>query len=303
MNVLDQRNCPVCLFPASSSREYLPLNVNENLVSEFTFASRKAPEYMSNHMVKCKSCELVFADSPPSQAELANAYHIASFDSNEEANDAAAAYVKAFGKVLNKLSGHLSVLEIGTGTGIFLEQLQKMGFSNLVGVEPSEKAISAAPAHRRGWIRQGIFEATDFAENSFDVIACFMTLEHVRDPKVVVESALRLLKPGGMFLSVTHDYQHPVNKVLGRKSPIVDIEHMQLFNRKSIRHLYKVSGYCRVISKSFSNRYALSYWIRLFPLPQSIKLQVLSFISSKPIGRLKLSVNVGNTAAIAFKQL
>lgn len=295
------RNCPICNSEASEGEEFLPENIDPSKVSSYSFASRKTPEYMSNHMVKCKGCDLVFADSPPSQADLATAYHDASYDSSDEADDAASAYVKAFYEQLTGENRDKSALEIGTGTGVFLEALNELNFGKLVGIEPSTAAIEAAPKHRRAWILEGIFDEGDFAPESFDVIACFMTLEHVRDPQVIAAAAYRLLKPGGVFLSVTHDYRHFVNRSLGRRSPIVDIEHMQLFNGTSVTLLFKLQGFTQVTAKSFRNRYSISYWAKLFPFTAPFKRVVLAFLDISRIGRIKLSMNVGNTATVAVK--
>jgi hypothetical protein len=54
-------------------------------------------------------------------------------------------------------------------------------------------------------------------------------MEHVLDPKVIALPAFRLLRPGGAFVTVTHDHRGRLNRLLGRRSPIIDIEHLQLF--------------------------------------------------------------------------
>ncbi|RYG10453.1 MAG: class I SAM-dependent methyltransferase, partial [Burkholderiales bacterium] len=170
---------------------------------------------MCHRLMRCTVCDLVYADQPPPAQELAQAYHQAEYDSSQEANDAAAAYRVAAQQALDRLPRQTSALEIGTGTGIFLECLKQAGFEELVGVEPSSAAIQAAPEHRRAWIREGVFEESDFAPESFDLVCCFMTLEHVRDPRVIAGAAFRLLRPGGAFIAVTHDYRSPVNRLLG----------------------------------------------------------------------------------------
>jgi SAM-dependent methyltransferase len=205
---------------------------------------------------------LVYVDDPPSPDDLAHAYHVSDYDSAEEANDAAAAYILALQPLLKALPRHESVLEIGTGTGVLLEHLAREGFSELVGVEPSAAAIAAAPPHRRAWIREGVFEEQNFAPGSFDLICCFMTMEHVLDPKVIALAAFRLLRPGGAFVTVTHDYRGRLNRLLGRRSPIIDIEHMQLFSERSIRTLFEATGYLNVRVERFVNRYAFRYWWR-----------------------------------------
>src|SRR5665647_1143686 len=257
----ESRPCPVCHTGFEKAKLFIEKNIDPAKLSGFSFASRKEPEYMCHRLVQCTNCDLVYADQPPGENELAHAYHVADYDSSEEANDAAAAYILAIQPALGKLAQRQRALEIGTGTGIFLERLSREGFTELVGVEPSSAAIAAAPEYRRAWIREGMFEEKDFAPASFDLICCFMTMEHVRDPNIVASAALHLLRPGGAFVTVTHDYRSLVNRLLGRRSPIIDIEHMQLFSKRSARHLFESVGYADVTVRAFVNAYTLRYWI------------------------------------------
>ncbi|MBA2936159.1 class I SAM-dependent methyltransferase [Sphingomonas sp. CGMCC 1.13654] len=256
---------------------------------------------MSHAMVRCRVCDLAYVDRAPSQATLAASYHEADYDSADEAEDAADAYARAIAPVLETLKGRGAALEIGTGTGAFLERLQKAGFQELVGVEPSPAAIAAAPAHRKPWIREGIFVEQDFAPGSFDLICCFMTLEHVRDPGALVASARRLLKPGGVFVSVTHDRRAWLNRLLGCRSPIVDIEHMQLFSDESAKGLLARNGYVEVGGASFRNAYSPSYWLRLVPMPDRLKSNLTAALRGTWLDRRKLAANVGNFMSWGFR--
>jgi len=252
-------------------------------------------------MVRCNICDLVYADTPPLEEDLAQAYHTAAYDSTEEANDAAKAYALAIQPVLQRFSGRTAALEIGTGTGIFLEHLKDAGFKTLVGVEPSSAAIAAAPEARRRWIREGMFNERDFEPASFDLICCFMTMEHVRDPKVISAAALRLLKTGGAFITVTHDYRSSVNRLLGKRSPIIDIEHLQIFSHKSIKELFARTGFANVSVDSFVNRYSLRYWLRLSPLPPGLKRPLEKIIAGPPFNSMHVGLNVGNMIAAGFR--
>jgi SAM-dependent methyltransferase len=276
-------------------------NVDHTRLNEFSYSSRKTPEYMTHDLVQCRSCDLVYVDEPPSREELAGAYHVADYDSSEEADDAATSYMLAMRSVLSALPRPDAVLEIGTGTGALLEQLARHGFRELVGVEPSSAAIAAAPLKRRAWIREGVFEEHDFAPESFDLICCFMTMEHVLDPKTIAVAAYRLLRPGGAFVTVTHDYRGRVNRMLGRRSPIIDIEHMQLFSERSIRSLFERTGFRDVRVNGFVNRYAFRYWWRLAPAPLAVKGAVAKAAEAVHLGGVKLGLNVGNTMASGIK--
>jgi SAM-dependent methyltransferase len=295
------RPCPLCGAGAERAEPFLTDSRDETRISASSFASRKTPEYMSHAMVRCKACDLAYVDRPPSQASLAASYHEADYDSAEEAEDAADAYARAIVPVLNTLKGRRAALEIGTGTGAFLERLQRAGFADLVGIEPSLAAIEAAPAHRNAWIREGIFVEEDFAAGSFDLICCFMTLEHVRDPGALVASAHRLLAPGGVFVGVTHDRRGLLNCILGRRSPIVDIEHMQLFSAESAKGLLTRNGYIDVGGSSFRNAYSPSYWLRLVPMPDRLKAWLAKTLRGSWLDRRKLAVNVGNFMSWGFR--
>ena len=296
------RPCPVCNSGFDKAKLFIEKNIDSAKLTRYSFASRKEPEYMCHRLVQCTNCDLVYADHPPGESELAHAYHLAEYDSSEEADDAAAAYIRAIQPTLGKLGRRHRALEIGTGTGTFLERLLREGFTELVGVEPSSAAIAAAPEYRRAWIHEGSFEERDFPPNSFDLICCFMTMEHVSDPEVVAKAAFRLLRPGGAFVAVTHDYRSMVNRLLGKRSPIIDIEHLQLFSERSVRHLFAVAGYTDVTVKAFANIYALRYWMRLAPLPCRVKLIISRLTESLGLKNVKLGLNVGNIISTGFKR-
>jgi len=297
----NHRECPVCRTGYELSTLYFKNNIDPKRLSSHSFASRKTPEFMAHRLVQCPVCDLVYASQPPSNDELSRAYHVADYDSADEAADAAAAYMLAMRPVLQGIANKGRALEIGTGTGVLLDHLQRAGFLEVIGVEPSSAAIAAAPEYRKAWIRQGMFDEHDFEPQSFDLICCFMTLEHVRDPKAIADSVFRMLRPGGIFVTVTHNYRSLVNRLLGRRSPIIDIEHMQIFSDKSIHYLFDTTGLETVSVKTFTNTYTLGYWVRLSPLPEFAKTFAIQLLNFAGWGVCRLGVNVGNTITAGTK--
>jgi SAM-dependent methyltransferase len=296
----ESRNCPVCGTTFLKARLLVSENLDPEKVSSLSFASRKEPEFMCHRLVECPECDLVYADSPPTDEVLAHSYHAADYDSSEEADDAARSYIEAVRPVFSHINLS-SALEIGTGTGVFLERLRDEGFSLVEGIEPSEMAIAAAPVHRLPWIKKGMFREADYKPESFNLICCFMTMEHVRDPLLVAQAAFRLLRPGGVFVTITHDRRNWVNRILGRRSPIIDIEHMQLFSPSSICYLFSKVGYQDVVTNDFPNRYSLRYWLRLCPFPSYAKNLFLSIFLKTGVANSRLTFNVGNSITIGFK--
>lgn len=298
---METRNCACCGSSASEAKLFLKERIDPSRLNTLSFSSRKPPEFMNHRLVRCLVCDLVYTDLPPSQSALAAAYHDADFDSSTEADDAAAAYFRELRPLLGRLPRLDSALEIGCGTGTFLALLHEAGFGQICGFEPSTKAIHAAPPQRRSWIKEDIFRPEEFAESSFDLICCFMTLEHVQDPRELTLAVSKLLRPGGAFAVVVHDWRAGLNRLLGRRSPIIDIEHLQLFSPRSIEYLLGGSGLTQVMSRSFTNRYAVRYWARLLAIPDPAGSALSSALEYVGLSERRLSLNVGNRICIGWR--
>jgi SAM-dependent methyltransferase len=91
------------------------------------------------------------------------------------------------------------VLEIGTGTGFFLDLLRPVT-TNCVGLELNTKAV--AVAQQNGFdVRNELVEAHSAAHpNTYDVVCSFQVLEHVPDVRSYIAASLVALKSGGLML-------------------------------------------------------------------------------------------------------
>ncbi len=302
LNNLMSRNCPICATSAVLGAPFLDRKIDKDRFSVFSYSSRKVPEYMSYKLLRCPNCDVVYACESPDGSEISDAYHEAAYDSREEAIQAAEVYEKALTPFLASMTDRNRVLEIGTGTGVFLEFMRTKGFLEVVGIEPSRAAIDAADTNIKSSIREGMFSANDFEPSSFSLICCFMTLEHVLDPALLVRDCFSLLKPGGIMAVVVHDWRAWNNRLLGRLTPIVDIEHLQLFSKNSIMELYRCSGFVDIDCRSFWNSYQIDYWNRLLPTPLCLKRSVEFMLRKTGFAHLRISMNVGNLMVVAHKK-
>jgi SAM-dependent methyltransferase len=275
--------------------------LDEDRLTASAFASRKLPEYMHSRMVECKGCGLLYANPVLRQETLAQAYKDASFDSGTESRLAAITYRRILEPHLAALPSRNSALDIGAGDGAFLEELLALGFENVVGVEPSEAPIAAAKDAIRGHLKCGIFAAEQFAAESLDLITCFQVIEHVWDPRKIATDAYALLKPGGLLVLVAHDRRAFSARVMGTKSPIFDIEHLQLFDKSTGAALLQTAGFGSIAISSLLNKYPVNYWIKLFPLPGTAKAAASWMAKTSGIGGLLLSLPAGNLAIVGRK--
>jgi len=296
---LSARSCPICA--STLADEFAPANVALDRLDGFAFASRKLPEYMHFRLVVCRVCDVLYASPAPNGQTLDRAYKEAAFDAAVESRYAALTYAAFLPKIVGQLRDLDGALDIGTGDGAFLEQLLRQGFTNVVGVEPSAAPIAAAKPEIRPLIRQSPFRSADFESERLRLVTCFQTLEHVSDPLELCADAGQLLKPGGALFVVCHDRRALLARLMGQRSPIFDIEHLQLFCSRSIQTLLKRAGFRSVEVHRVVNRYPLSYWIRLLPAPAGLKSAVLNRLETTGLGKVSIAAPVGNLAAIAYK--
>lgn len=297
MNI--ERVCPVC-----QSRAHAPFadeRIDPKRVGTLTYASRKPPEFMCLRLVRCTTCDLVYAPSPPTEDFLHAAYADADFDSGPEATAAAKTYADALAPHLQGLAGRNAAVDVGAGSGPLLPWLLGQGFAPVIGIEPSRAAIHAALPAVRPLLREGMFSASVLKGETPSLICSFMTLEHLPDPGDFVTTTHSLLEPGGAIAVVVHNWRAPLNRLLGLRSPIIDVEHLQLFSPQALRELLERAGFERIALSPIRNAYPLRYWLRLTPLPESAKSLVLGLLERFGLADRYFAMNVGNMLAVGIK--
>ncbi len=96
------------------------------------------------------------------------------------------------------------VLDLGCAGGFMAEALDDRG-ARVTGIDPAEKAVTAARAHATETGREiaydvGVGEALPYEDGAFDAVVCVDVLEHVADLPRVIREVARVLAPGGVFL-------------------------------------------------------------------------------------------------------
>ena len=295
------RSCPLC-GSDDERAVFADAEFSPERLDDFAFASRKTPDYMHYRLVACGECDLLYATPVPPEDRLFSAYRDAAFDSVQEAGFASRTYARLLSRVVAALPDRVGALDIGTGDGSFLRELCAAGFSNVVGVEPSIAPIRTAGSDVRPLIRHGMFEAANFEADTFSLVTCFQTVEHIYQPLALCRGVHRILKKGGAALFVCHNRRSVSASLLGLKSPIFDIEHLQLFSPRSARALFERAGFVDISARPIWNRYPLSYWIKLFPMPTALKRFGLSVLMTTRLGNVPIPLPAGNTAAAGFKR-
>ena len=257
---------------------------------------------MHCRLVICPECDLLYANPMFPPKAIAEAYEEAAFGSQEEALFAARTYGRFLPEIIRQLSDREGALDIGTGDGAFLEVLLNQGFTRVKGIEPSKAPIQVAKEEIRPLIQNGLFNPRDYRKNSLRLVTCFQTFEHVVDPLKTVQGAYQILKEGGALFGIFHNRNSFSAEVLGEKSPIYDIAHLQLFSFQSARYLLEKAGFAQVSVKIVLNTYPLQYWLRLLPMPLKLKLVLLEGMKKTRLGKIPMPMPAGNMAVVGYKK-
>ncbi len=86
------------------------------------------------------------------------------------------------------------ILDVGTGNGTLLTSLKKIGFTNLVGIDPfinNNLDYGSIKVFKRDLMQEN---------NTYDLIMIHHALEHMPNPKEILQKAYSLLSPSGRLL-------------------------------------------------------------------------------------------------------
>ena len=145
------------------------------------------------------------------------------------------------------------VLDLGCGDGRFSAALVGAGAS-VVGVDAAAEALRRARerAPEAEFVQSEEGASLPFADDSFDLVWCGETLEHVVDVALLLGEVRRVLRPGAMLLATTPN--HARLRVAGealagrplerRLDPRAD--HLRFFTAHTLRELLSGAGFNQV---------------------------------------------------------
>jgi SAM-dependent methyltransferase len=136
-----------------------------------------------------------------------------------------------------------SVLEFGCNDGVLLNQLQRLGFERLTGVDASPNMVRVAKA--KGFdVFQGFF-GTSLVEkinirSPFDLITCSNVFAHIDDIQDTLSAVHSLLKPHGEICIEVHDAE---KLILEGQFETIYHEHLTYFSTASLRACLETNGF------------------------------------------------------------
>jgi SAM-dependent methyltransferase len=130
----------------------------------------------------------------------------------------------------------LCVLDVGCGEGYGSRRLAENA-REIVGVDVDEATIAGAAARYR--VENLRFEVADaaslpFGDATFDLCVALECIEHVEDPRAMLDEVVRVLRPGGVFIAST-----PNRDIAWDADPQVNPFHKRVYSLDEFLRLLK----------------------------------------------------------------
>ena len=177
--------------------------------------------------VRCTSCGTVMVTPQPSDRVLSAAYA-----ETYAPYSAQPGLAQRLGeRFAQREAGHLvslvdpssEVLDVGCGTGRFLERLRRAGWhGRMSGVEPAANVASETARRLRVPVTTGSIEEMDVAEGSIGTVVLRHVIEHLRDPREALARVRSTLEPGGFVYVATPDARALAAKIFRRYWHVYD---------------------------------------------------------------------------------
>jgi SAM-dependent methyltransferase len=212
------------------------------------------------NVVRCEACGLVRTDPRPNRESIGAYYppEYAPFRTDETTNSAVH---RRLGRRLRDLPYRLrhgapwaaespppgagSMLDIGAGAGVALAQHRRAGWE-VWGIEPSPDMARVA-ARRAGIAEDRIrcvpAEEAIFPDASFDFVLLIHVIEHLHDPRAVLDRVRHWLRPGGHVLIRCPNFASLERRIFGRRWFPLDVpRHINHFDPVTLAALLETAG-------------------------------------------------------------
>jgi len=198
--------------------------------------------------VRCTSCGLIYLNPRLDAAERREHYEeIYSQDEIDRyLENQSTIATRYYLYLVERYGVKGKLLDMGCGTGFLLKVARRRGWGG-VGVEYSENAVRYGRKHYHLDICHGAVMEARFERARFDAVTMINVIEHLPDPLSELQEVRRILKPQGVVLIRTPNFECHANLRSMRqgKQPTagVTVEHLYYFTRETIQKMLKKVGF------------------------------------------------------------
>lgn len=203
-------------------------------------------------IVECAACKHIYTFPRPAQTDVDKRYQDVggwiSADDPELAAGAETRYSFFLSLLKKMVPPPANLLDVGCSIGRFLEMAQKVGYE-CYGVEPGRDAEHATRLLGASRIHRGLYKEPIVPR--CDIVTMFEVLEHIPDPRKVLQTVHRQLKTGAWFLGSIPGQAFYRLKVWPRRRFGVQSCFVPLtFDPGNHLHYYSASGLKTILSRA-----------------------------------------------------
>jgi SAM-dependent methyltransferase len=293
------RDCPACGANGGKAEAFSEKAAETLSLEELTpYWSGLFQEKVFFTYDRCGACGLLYAPVFFDQAQLGELYSAMAPNMDAVGTDAIEATQRVyFEEATEGLSVSGNFLEIGPDVGYIVGHAAKdERFENFYLFEPNKAVhaeLGAAANGRRFTISDDMDDLSAVPDGSVALAVMVHVLDHLLDPKAMLEQIHKKLKPGGRVAIVTHNERSLLRSVMGKRWPPFCLQHPELYNPQSITRLLKSAGYGNVEVQGSKNYFPLSFMVRQAAYTAGIKLERV------PLPKTVLGLRLGNILTIA----
>lgn len=296
MRTLD---CPLCGANNFSVKYEEQLDGAEDA---FHYLTEKACHY---RVVTCNECGLAYSTPIFEEEKIIELYKSAAIEEAVGENEDAAIrlnmrrYLDRLAKDSGKRSGKL--LDVGCGPGHLIEEARKLGY-DAIGVDPSATAVAHAQSKLgRDAAINAPYTKELFPENSFDLITLVHVIDHVVEPKRLLETMRYHLKPGGYAFIATHNIDSWLAKLTGKGFIAWSVQHITYYTPESLREMIRRAGLSPVSTRGSLTTYPLGHFAKNGLRTPWLRGFALGALTATRLGSVPISFPFGNLEVVCHK--
>jgi len=202
-------------------------------------------------IVRCKSCEFVFAEDDVQEQELLRIYQRNYFFGEEYSDykkdrEALRKNFQLRLDVLLKFADpkrHKRLFEIGSAYGFFLE-LAREHFEVARGIDITEDGTRYCVEQLGLEVTRGDLLRTDLGDQKFDVVCLWDTIEHLRTPNLYLSKMSEHMTSGSLLAVTTGDIDSINARIKkGKWRLIHPPTHLQYFSARTLTRMLNDLGF------------------------------------------------------------
>lgn len=248
---LQRAHCPCCGASVTQARRKAassPPAETLDLASHGRFLSGYTNQRVFFTYFQCNRCGAQFCPIYYTQSQLDRLYSRQAENMADVPLEARRRTQADYARLLkrySRMSG--SFLEIGADIGLFAQYCAEHGeFEHFWLYEPNCDVHAKLADNFRGrsfTIGEKKFRGADVPASSLSTAVLIHVLDHLLDPRSLLQDIAASMEQGGILFVVTHDCASLLARLLGSRWPPYTLQHPLLFSPNSVSRLLESCGF------------------------------------------------------------